>query len=340
MWMRARTITSGPSIERDALGTAPARPLDRRFPALARVPRAPLGAFPTPVVDARTLATDLWVKRDDLAGEPLGGNKVRALELLLGGVKPGDRVVTVGAMGSTHVLATATYARQLGARAVVYRWPQEVSAAALEVSRRIERVAQTHAIARTVAGAYVRAAIARLRGARWIPAGGSSPLGVLGHVGSALELAEQIARGELPAPRRIVVPLGSGGTVAGLWLGTAIAGLETEIIGVRVVPRVVANRRRVRRLAAGAARLIQRLTSERVPRPRENTLRIVHEEYGGAYGRETASGREASRRFAAWCGLALDATYSAKALAAVLSAHNDGPTLFWLTFDPRVLAHL
>lgn len=328
------------SIERDALGVALPSALDRRFPALARLPRASLGAFPTPVVDARHLAPGLWVKRDDLAGEPLGGNKVRALEFLLGGLGPGGRVVTVGAMGSTHVLATATYARQLGAIAVVHRWPQEASAAALEVSRRIERVALEHAIARTVAGAYARAAIARLRGARWIPAGGSSALGALGHVGAALELAEQVERGELPAPRRIIVPLGSGGTTAGLWLGAAIAGLDAEIVGVRVVPRLVANRKRVRRLAHGTARLLERLTSERVPRPRASALRIVHDEYGGAYGRETASGRDASRRFAAWCGLALDATYSAKALAAVLDDPHEGPTLFWLTFDPRVLAHL
>jgi len=328
-----------PSIEREALGAASASALVRRFPPLARLPHAALGAFPTPVVDASALSTDLWVKRDDLTGEPLGGNKVRALEWLLGGVRPSERVVTVGAMGSTHVLATATYAQRLGARVTVYRWPQEASPAALEVSRRIERVAREHAIARTVAGAYARAAVARLRGARWIPAGGSSPLGALGYVAAALELAEQIVRGVLPAPRRIVVPLGSGGTTAGLWLGAAIAGLDAEIVGVRVVPRVVANRRRVRSLAHGAARLIERLTSERVARPRTNALRIVHEEYGGAYGRETASGHAAARRFAEWCGLSLDATYSAKALAAVFSAPQEGPTLFWLTFDPRVLVH-
>jgi 1-aminocyclopropane-1-carboxylate deaminase/D-cysteine desulfhydrase-like pyridoxal-dependent ACC family enzyme len=109
---------------------------------------------------------------------------------------------------------------------------------------------------------------------------------------------------------------------------------------VRVVPRVVANRRRVTSLARRAKHLLERLTRERLPSPRAHRLRIVHEEYGGAYGRETKSGREAGHRFAAWCGLSLDATYSAKALAAVFSAPSQGPTLFWLTFDPRVLAHL
>ena len=312
--------------------------LVRRFPALAALPVAALGSFPTPVTDAGALAAGLWVKRDDLSGDPLGGNKVRALELLLGGVRPNERVVTVGAMGSTHALATATYASRLGARVTVYRWPQEESAAAREVSRRIEQVTPAHRVVRTVAGAYARAMVARLGGARWVPAGGSSPLGALGHVGAALELAEQIKRGELPTPRRIIVPLGTGGTTAGLWLGAAIADLDTQIVGVRVVPRVVANRRHVHSLARRAAHLLERLTSARIPRPSAERLHIVHEEYGGAYGRETESGRAAARRFADWSGLALDATYSAKALAAALSAPFDGPTLFWLTFDPRILS--
>ena len=65
------------------------------------------------------------------------------------------------------------------------------------------------------------------RAAQYIPLGGSTPLGTLGHVNAALELADQVERGELPLPGRVVVPLGSGGTAAGLALGFAIAGLDT-----------------------------------------------------------------------------------------------------------------
>src|SRR5205814_9859959 len=112
-------------------------PLLHRFPALASLPRAHLGQFPTPVEHVNDIAPGLWVKREDLAGEPLGGNKLRALEFLLGGLRPGDRVTTVGAAGSTHVLATAVYARRLGARSIVYRWPQEMNDAAHRVAARI-----------------------------------------------------------------------------------------------------------------------------------------------------------------------------------------------------------
>ena len=180
-------------------------PLFRRFPALASLPRAPLGDFPTPVERAQMMAPGLWVKREDLAAEPLGGNKVRALELFLGGVRQGDRVTTVGAAGSTHVLATAVYARQLGARAMVYRWRQETNEVAERVAARIATTADEAPVVHGIPQAYALAFMAWLRGARWIPAGGSAPLGILGQVNAALELASQVAGGKLPNPDRIVV---------------------------------------------------------------------------------------------------------------------------------------
>jgi D-cysteine desulfhydrase len=313
--------------------------LFRRFPALGAVPRAPLGRFPTPVESAEAIAPGLWVKRDDLAAEPLGGNKVRALEFLLGGVQRGDHVTTVGATGSTHVLATAVYARLLGAQSVVYRWPQEMNDVARRVAQRIVETADETPLVHDVAVAYARAFVARLRGARWVPAGGSSPRGVLGQVNAGLELAAQVAAGVLPAPCRIVVPVGTGGTVAGLALGLTIAGLACEIIGVRVVPRLVANEFRVRRLIARTARLLERLTSERVPRRSGVEVLIRHDFYGGAYGRPIAAGDAASQRFADRQRLTVDATYGAKALAAAmaLAEQRGGTTLFWLSFDGRWL---
>src|SRR5687768_18564085 len=97
-------------------------PLLRRFPALERLPRAPFGTFPTPV--QRLPGGSLWIKRDDLSGRRMGGNKIRGLEWLLGGLRPRDRVLTVGPRGSTHALATARYASGMGAAVTVVRWNQ------------------------------------------------------------------------------------------------------------------------------------------------------------------------------------------------------------------------
>lgn len=322
----------------------------RRFTALEGVPRESLGVVPTPVERVRLEAAsaggegdeprELWLKRDDLSAPLLGGNKVRALEFLLAGVGEADDVLTVGGTGSTHALATAVYSRALGARCTVLRWRQEMNAAARRVGRRIDATATRRIDARTVAGAYARAALLRLRPrVRWIPAGGSTPAGILGHVNAALELAEQIEAGLLPAPTHVVVPLGSGGTAAGLALGFAAARADITVVGARVVPRLVANAGRVLRLARRTARFIERHGGERVT-VRPERLDVRHDVYGGAYGRETGEGRDAAAALGGAAGIVLDATYGAKALAAALRLPAEARPLFWITFDGRWLAGL
>jgi len=324
-------------------GTRSGSPLVNHFPALASLPRAGLlASLPTPVL-ASTLAPGLWVKRDDLTAGPIGGNKVRALEFLLGGLAAGAEVLTAGATGSTHSLTTVIHARRLGARAAVVRWPQEMNDVARAVARRIEAEAHRTYAARSVVGAYWRALRIRLaRDVRWVPPGGTSALGALGHVDAALELASQVAAGECPAPARIVVPLGSGGTAAGLALGLEIAGMRTRVLGVRVVSRIVANRARVLRLASRSARLIERLApGARVPRVAPSRFDVVEGHFGGAYGRETAEGRAAAERFRGGHTPALlEPTYTAKAFAAALARCDGEVTLFWLTFDSRWLSGL
>ena len=75
-----------------------------------------------------------------------------------------------------------------------------------------------------------------------------------------------------PAPDSLVVPLGSGGTAAGLMVGLALAGLPTRVVGVRVVPRLVANRRRVMRLARATAARFAKLAGVAPPVLDENRL--------------------------------------------------------------------
>jgi D-cysteine desulfhydrase len=194
----------------------------------------------------------------------------------------------------------------------------------------------------SVAEAYLRAAARRVRGGvRWVPAGGSVPLGALGHVDAALELADQLKSTRLPRPDLLVAPLGSGGTVAGLLVGLALAGLPTRVVGVRVVPRIVANRARVLGLATRTHALLARLTGERLPALDRRSLEIEQAHYGGAYARETRAGRAASAALADAGGPRLDGTYSAKAFGVALARARRAPderVLFWLTFDGRWLS--
>ena len=305
----------------------------RRFPALAGLPRANLVSQPTPVVRVAIGDRELLIKRDDLSGNPVGGNKVRGLDWLLGAVRAGDEILTVGSVGSTHALTTALCAKALGARTTVVRWSQHMNAVASHVDERIRRNARV-VDARLVPAAYAIAYARRMRArAHWIPAGGSTPLAILGHVNAALELAEQIARGECAEPEVIVLPLGTGGTLAGVLLGARITGLRARIVGVRVVPWVIGRAGRVLSLANRTARLIETQCATTIPRVSRRDLEIDHSAFGGAYGKPLESGQDESGLAA--LGITLDDTYSRKAFTVAAGMRQR--TLFWLTFDARLV---
>lgn len=315
-------------------------PLYDTYPALRTVPRVLLCTLPSPVQLATLSGTDIWIKQDGLNAEFFGGNKTRALEFLLAGVEPGDTLVTAGGEGSTHVLSTAVHARRMGARTIGIRWRHEMNPSARQIAERIEDECVLSPVYGNAAIALARAQFTRIvQRCKYVPVGGSTPIGILAHVNAALELAAQIRADVLPQPARVVVPLGSGGTVAGLSLGFAIAGLETATIAVQVTPAIVANRFHVARLISATARLISRSTGEGVPTIPAHLLGIVRDAYGGAYGRVVPAASAASRELAAASGIQLDDTYSGKAfvIARELARHAEGPTLFWDTFDSRLL---
>lgn len=310
-------------------------PLLKRFHALAKLPRARLGTFPTPVTRAAIEGErTLLIKRDDLSSAVMGGNKVRALEWLLSRVKPHEQVLTVGPTGSTHALATATHAARLGATTTVIRWPQEMNPAATRVDARLRAVARVIDTPH-VAMAYAVVAWMQLRGGfHWVPAGGTTPWGIFGYVNAALELAEQIEAGECARPDEVVVPLGTGGTVAGIAVGLGLAGIRCRVNAVRVAPRIIASRRRVTRLIERTRRLLEIVSGQAVPMPAAEDLSVTDDFYGGGYGRPLKT--LLHERALAARGLRLDDTYSRKAFAAAVGSRSN-TTLLWLTFDGRLL---
>jgi D-cysteine desulfhydrase len=315
-------------------------PLFDWFPALREIPRAELCTLPSPVQSLDHILPDLWIKRDDLNAPVCGGNKVRALEFLLGGLHAGDSVVTVGGRGSTHILSTALHAARLGVSTTALRWRHEMNPVAVEVSSRIESMIDRPSIHFTpvipIARARLRAAT---RKSRYIPVGGSVPLGILGHVNGALELVSQIERGEMAPPSRVIVPMGTGGTSAGLLLGFAIAGIDIEVVGVRTGPRMFANRTAVLSLARRTAHLIGTICGERIPAPDSNRFRVIHSAYGGAYGRPVSGAARAAADLHEAIGIRLDDTYTAKAWVGAIGdrSRGTGPLLYWFTFDASCL---
>jgi 1-aminocyclopropane-1-carboxylate deaminase/D-cysteine desulfhydrase-like pyridoxal-dependent ACC family enzyme len=295
-----------------------------------------LGSWPTPLEAHPALAraigmNALWLKREDRAG----GNKVRGLEFLLAGAPPRSVFVTIGAAGSTHCLATAVHARALGYRTAIAQFPQPetdasraVAAATAAAANLIVPASSQLTLPWAVLIAW-RAAHALGRGTpHWIPAGGADPRAVLGHLLATLELGAQL---DAP-PDAIVVPLGTGGTAAGIALGVAWLGWSTRVIAVRVAPRIVANRWRTLRLAKKAAAVLRHAGLESgVPR---SAIRVeVVDGLGEGYGYATPAGDQA-RLLAAEHGLRLDPTYGAKAFGFFLQRATGSlqRAVFWNTF--------
>jgi len=324
-------------------------PLYRRFPGLAaQVPRLPLCALPTPV-DAIALsgAAGAWVKRDDLTARPYGGNKVRKLEFLLAHAKQcgAKDLITFGYAGSNHALATAIYARQAGLRVTAMLLPQpnalyvrrNLLAGHAAGAKLIPRDS-VKAIAATVGWRTALALATTGRRPYIIPAGGSSPIGVMGYVNAALELGEQIVVGALPSPQRIYFSLGSMGTAAGLAIGLALSGIDAELHAVRVVDTHFGSREKLDRLIQATLFRLRQWVPDFPPIEASRRIVVRDEFFGVRYGEFTESGVAAVRHARASTDLRLDGTYSGKAFGALLADAAGGTlrgqrVLFWNTHN-------
>ena len=331
-------------------------PLFQRYPALqASLPYASLATLPTPVepwsrLGAKAGIGGLYVKRDDISGEAYGGNKVRKLEFLLACAQAlGARtVLTFGAAGSNHALATAIYAEQLGLEAISMMVPQQN---AHSVQRNLLRGQAAGASLRLFGGrkpvsqGTVQEVVERFRSGAGrpfiIPAGGSAPLGVVGFVNAALELAGQVEAGLIPEPDRIYVASGTMGTCVGLLLGLAAAGLKTEVVAVRVTTAPYTSPAKARKLFARTLGLLRRADGSfpDLAFP-EGRFTLRDEFLGEGYARYTEAGAAAVKAVKALEGVSLEGTYTGKALACLISDGASGTlenknALFWNTYNSR-----
>jgi 1-aminocyclopropane-1-carboxylate deaminase/D-cysteine desulfhydrase-like pyridoxal-dependent ACC family enzyme len=172
-----------------------------------------------------------------------------------------------------------------------------------------------------------------------IEPGGSSLAGTMGYVDAALELGQQVKEGALPEPDAIVVPLGSGGTAAGLLVGVSLLGLATKVVGVRIVHPALMGRQRALWLARRAAR---RRGVTVGARALASSFEIDRGYLGLGYSYPTREGERATDR-AARENIRLDPTYTAKTFAAVLDVVASGRfrrVLYWHTLSSASLAPL
>jgi D-cysteine desulfhydrase len=304
------------------------------------LPHLSLGEYPTPVTHLPQLG-EVWVKREDASSPVYGGNKLRALEVLMGEAKllGAGTICTIGAFGSNQAVACALHARRHELRSRLVLFPQRATPTAVENFRvSLAFGDEVHCLRSALLLPYAWAR-ERMRhpGVYFIPPGGATPLGALGHVNAAIELARQVQDGALPAPRHIVLAVGSTCTTAGLLAGFPAAaelglwpGPLPRIHAVRVTPWPVTARYRILGLARATAKELAKRGGPRV-RVDPGMLRVEPRYFGWGYARITEAGLKAAEMFVAQGGPALDTTYSAKSGAALLGLGLKGPVLYWST---------
>jgi D-cysteine desulfhydrase len=306
---------------------------------LARFPHSPLPLVhgPTPLEPlpgpTRRLGVELWVKRDDLAGVGLSGNKVRKLSLIMAEAQAAgaQAVVTCGGIQSNHCRATAVAARRLGLRPVLLlRGQAPATGRALDGNLLLGAMlgAEIHWCTpegyadRDAKMAQVAADLPEK--AFVIPEGGSNATGALAFALAAEELQGQ-AEDEGVGFDTVIVPVGSGGTVAGLAMG----GLSSQVLGIAVCDSAAFFRTRVEALAAASA--------DRFGTVLGGHWDIDEAHIGRGYGLTTPEELRLQARFSRETGQFLDPCYTGKAWVAVerMLAENARSlgrrVLFWHT---------
>lgn len=305
--------------------------------------RVELGRWPTPLEECHRLSAALGgrrvlIKRDDVNGLGAGGNKLRKLEYLLGeAVADGvDTVLTFGALQTNHGRQTAAACARLGLRCelvltekvardcradsadpddTAYRRSGNVALDRL-YGARVHVCADADAAQRRTAELLEHAAAGGHKVAVF-PTGGSNGIGCLGYVHAARELLDQVT--ELGyAVDRIVVAQGSGGTAAGLAVGTALLGWS-GVLDVACVLQPVAES------VAEVCRLTEEISKVLGIRPPAlDHVSWTDRTLGPGYGIPTEQVWQALRTFGHTEGVALDPVYTGKAAAALLDAVNTG----------------
>ena len=277
------------------------------------------GTYPTPLRRLEGLHEarhELWVKDDGRTATAYGGNKVRKLERLLELARGSGarRLLTVGAAGSHHVLATWLYGARLGLPTCAVLTPQPHSPHAQATLRAALFAGLVAVPARSAIHAALTLRRVRRPGDFVIGPGGWGSEGTWAYRLAVDELREQMAAAGLAELDAIFVAAGSGSTAAGLVAGILQTGVARRVVAVAVAPNPM-----LRALIVGQALLaLRRHDQFASPLAALRALQLDARFVGRGYGHPSdhaAHATELARSF----GLAVEPTYTAKAFAAATS---------------------
>lgn len=299
--------------------------------AMKNIEKINIGILPTPLhrlEGIEKLLPDgkkLYVKRDDMTGIGFGGNKIRKLEYILKyAIDNGyDTVLTTGGAQSNHAMLTVASACKLGLKAELFlagREPEEHKGNLL-----LEEIMGVRANFvraknfKAVEGAMeerIEELAKQGHKALMIPVGGSMKEGTPGYVDAAYEIKDQLKQMSVKLDH-IVCTIGSGGTYAGLLLGSKLADLGVPVTGIAIAPD------------EGFADDMWRLITETcqyagIDNPVKKEDIIVKDFSGDGYAIPSEEGSAAVRELARRDGIFVDPVYTGKSIGGLLSLAEDG----------------
>ncbi len=308
------------------------------------LPRERIAFLPTPLHRLKNLGNsigldELWIKRDDQTGLSFGGNKVRKLEYVLGDARKNkaDTIVTVGGVQSNHCRQAAAACAVVGLRCILLLGGEEPAHytgnllldrmlgaeikfypndGLLTLHTRLNEVIET--LKDFGLNPYA------------VPAGAEMPVGTIPYAIAMEELLAQV-KAEQFVPGKILVPTGTGGTLAGIIVGAHMLDLDIDIIGVSVLSDAETTKDRVGNLIS---RIIDEYPEVGAFKPKIN---VDDSFIGEGYGILSDGVKTTLDMFAKMDGIILDPVYTGKAgLALIRMALNgdiahDTPTVFWHT---------
>jgi len=305
------------------------------------IERIRIGTFPTPLQELCNLSAELggprlFIKRDDMTGLGLGGNKLRKLEYAFAEARALDAtaIITIGGPQSNHVRLTTAAANKLGLRTIlVLRGEEPDTSTGNLLIDRILGASEIHFIGSSgypskaevdrVADEKVEEIVDRLKTEGEtpyvIPNGCRAIHGALGYSGCVLEVVGQLHELNL-APSAIVTAIGTSSTHTGLILGSHLyAHGEIDAIGISVA---TATEDLVDRIDRQLAEAVELLVIDR-PIPR-TSIQVIDDYVGPGYGIPTDAMRDTVLRVARSEGIVLDPVYTGKAMAGLIDLIEHG----------------
>ena len=286
------------------------------------------GIYPTPILPINNFFKDsskynFWIKRDDLTGLELSGNKVRKLDYIFADakLKNSNHIITCGGIQSNHCRTTAFIAAKKNYDCTLF------------LKGQVPRIKTGNFLLNSILNTTIKNVTneeyqfidermmqyAKDLGdsAYIIPEGGSNEIGVWGYVECFYEILKQIKQQNLEIDI-IVVPTGSGGTHAGLLIGKYLSNSNIDIVSINVCDSSEFFVNKIKNISDKFSSVYN------IPlNIAKKSIQIVDGFVGEGYGLVTKKETDIIKKFAQTEGIVIDPVYTAKALIGLVELVND-----------------